>query len=672
MLVSWRWLQDYVNLDIDHDELAERLAMSGLNHEGTEAIGDDFAIDLEVTSNRPDCLGHIGVAREAAVLCDVDLQIPNPAPIGTGGAIEDLTSVTIEASELCTRYTARVVRGVKIGPSPDWLVQKLATIGLASVNNIVDITNFVLMESGQPLHAFDFSGIKGASILVRRAHAGEEFLAINHRGYSLEPTDCVIADAERAIALGGVMGSADSEVTNLTTDVLVESADFAPLAIRTTARRLKLHSPSSYRFERGVDPAGVDWASRRCCELILELAGGELADGVIDARSQPAPEPQPITLRLSQIPRILGIDVPSSTVRRILRALGTTEVSAGSEKVAVTPPSWRRDLVREIDLVEEVARIHGYDKIPEDIGVAMTASHRTDHQRVLARIRGALAACGFSEALTPSVVSEEHSAVFSPWTDFEPLQCNTPMLHGADRLRRSLIPSLLASRQTNEALANPTIELFETAKIYLTTTDGLPDEPWMLAITSSRPWDEVKGVLEALVARLNPRHQLATTDWRGEFFESNQACGLLLKGETIGCLGEVSADARKQFGLRGRTLVAELRIAPLQSISELIPQYEPVSLFPSTSRDINLIVGESVTWDSVADIVAKTCGDVLERLDYRETYRDPERDGVGKKRLLFSFVLRSATGTLTGEQADEIRDRVVTACRDAHEAIMIE
>src|SRR5579871_3685066 len=328
MIVSFRWLKDYVPLSVSAEELTRRLMLAGLNHEETVAHGDDLAIDLEITSNRPDCLGHIGVAREAAVLLNKLLKLPAAAAPSSGKTTTgELARVSIEAPELCPRYTARVMRGVKIKSSPDWLVRRLATIGIAAINNVVDITNYVLMECGQPLHAFDLAKLQGRQIVVRQARRGERFEAINHKQYELEPGMCVIADAERAVALGGVMGGADSEVSSSTTELLIESAEFAPRSIRNTARKLNLHSDSSYRFERGLDPAGVDWASRRACELILQLAGGELAAGVIDLGTQPAAR-APSTLRFGQLARILGIDIPSATARRILTALGNREVHA--------------------------------------------------------------------------------------------------------------------------------------------------------------------------------------------------------------------------------------------------------------------------------------------------------------------------------------------------------
>jgi phenylalanyl-tRNA synthetase beta chain len=300
MLVSWNWLKDYVQLEMPPQEATRRLMMAGLNHESSEPHGADFAIDLEVTSNRPDCLGHLGVAREIAVLFEKELKLPAAQPKESGPAVSGLTSVALNCPELCYRYTARVIQGVKVAASPQWLVERLATIGVAAINNVVDITNYVLMECGQPLHAFDFQKLGGRKIILREAKQGEQFLAIDHKTYTLEAGMCVIADERTPVALGGVMGGAMTEVSASTKDVLLEAAEFSPLSIRGTARKLVLHSPSSYRFERGLDPEGVEWASRRACELILELAGGQLTAGIVDV-GRPPPSRAPIVLRLSQL-----------------------------------------------------------------------------------------------------------------------------------------------------------------------------------------------------------------------------------------------------------------------------------------------------------------------------------------------------------------------------------
>ncbi|MGL4514039.1 MAG: phenylalanine--tRNA ligase subunit beta, partial [Lacipirellulaceae bacterium] len=370
MIVSTDWLADYVDLSMGVAELAERLTLAGLNleefHGVTHPSGKrDTAIDVEVTSNRSDCLGHVGVAREVAVLHGTELTVPDPQPAARGPAASGVAGVTIECPDLCSRYTARVIRGVKTGPSPDWLADRLRTLGIAVINNVVDVTNYVLMEVGQPLHAFDLRQIRGAKLVVRKGRPGEPFTAIDHREYTLTGDEVVIADAERPLCLGGVMGGVDSEVTDATVDVLIESAAFAPLAVRGAARRHALHSPSSYRFERGVDPEALDWASRRCCELILELGGGELCAGVIDVGTKPEPAGE-VKLRWSAIPRLLGIDVPRDETRRVLTALGCRETHDCDHCVKVVPPSWRADLAREVDLVEEVGRIHGYEHVPAE------------------------------------------------------------------------------------------------------------------------------------------------------------------------------------------------------------------------------------------------------------------------------------------------------------------
>jgi phenylalanyl-tRNA synthetase beta chain len=685
MIVSWKWIKQLVPLDVPAEEFERRLMLAGLNHEETHAVGDDLAIDLEITSNRPDCLGHVGIAREASVVFRVPLAVPDPQPSTGKTPVAELTKVAIDCPQLCTRYTARVIQGVKVKPSPKWLIERLATLGIAAINNVVDITNYVLMESGQPLHAFDFRKLEGREIMVREARQGERFEAINHKTYELAPGMCVIADRARAVALGGVMGGADTEVNSGTVDVLIEAAEFDPLSIRNTARKLSLHSDSSYRFERGLDPEGVDWASRRCCELILQEAGGELASDVVDVGRQP-PRREPIILRLSQLKRILGIDVDAVEVRRILTALGNRDVEGsrgegrgvseakqrtsenGSQTIEMIPPSWRRDLSREIDLIEEVARIHGYDAIPEDVNVPMAASHRTQRDRVLSKIREVLVSAGVDEAMTISLVEPKVAEAFSPWTNAASLESSTPVLRRADRLRTSLIPSLLEARRNNEAIGNHRIELFEIARIYLPVKDGLPDEQLMLSFTSGGDFLAAKGIVEAIVARLNPAQSVDVADFQHPLFKLGRACELKLAGKRIGFLGEVSAKALKSFELRQPTTVAELEIGALERFYQPIPRAVELSMYPSVSRDLNLVVAEPIRWAKLAATVRSAAGAALESIEFRDTYRDPQRLGAGKKSQLFSIVLRRKDGTLTNTEADQVRDQIVAACQREHGA----
>ncbi len=667
MIVSWNWLKEYVPLTMPLSELEERLMMSGLNHEGTEEVGGDLAIDLEVTSNRPDCLGHIGVAREISVLWGSELTIPAAEPPESKTPVDELVKVRNDCPDLCCQYTARVIRGVKVGPSPKWMVRRLATLGITPINNVVDISNYVLMECGQPLHTFDFAKLKGAEIVVRRPRPGETIEAIDHKTYELGPNMCLICDAEDPVAIGGVMGGAITEIADSTTDVLIEAAEFDPVSIRSTARALNLHSDSSYRFERRIDPEGLDWAGRRCAELILDLAGGELARGMA-ATIEPIPKRRPIVMRLAQLKRILGIDVDPQEVRRILTALGNVEITADEKSVEVVPPSWRRDLTREADLVEEVGRIHGYDKIPEDAGVRMAASTRRHEDRVADKVRGVLTAAGYDEAITYSAIDEALVKTFSPWSDAEPLRSDTPIIGRADRLRLSLVPSLLSVRRTNEALANPEIELFEIAKVYLPRGKKLPQEEYMLAITSGRDYPHVKGVIEAVLAALNPAAELETTDADCGLLEPAQSCQLKLDGEVLGYIGGVTAEGLKKFELRNPAVVAEVRMPVLDKAANLIPRHVPQPPYPAVMRDLNLVVDEAIRWADVAATVREKCGEFFESLQYQDTYRDETRLGAGKKSLLLSIALRSKEGTMTSEQADEIREQIVAACKKKHGA----
>lgn len=675
MIVSWDWLRQYVRLEgVSPEELAQRLAMAGLNHESTTAVDDDLAIDFEVTSNRPDCQSHLGVAREAAVLFRQPLTIPAPAPqavvVKPVGAkpVGDELRVRIDCPELCPRYTARRIRGVKIGPSPAWLARRLRTTGTAVVNNVVDVTNYVLLECGQPLHAFDASRLAAANgvreIVVRRGGDRESFAAIDHQTYTLDPSMCVIADARRAVALGGVMGGVDSEVSGGTTDLVIEAAEFTPASIHRTSRLLRLRSESSFRFERGVDPEMLDWASLRCCELVLELAGGELLGGVVDVGRRPEPTPR-VTLRLAQLPRVLGIEISAREVRRILEALGFAPDSDGGSatEIHVVTPSWRRrDCTREIDLVEEVARVHGYDAIPEDVPVPMSASRSTRGQRVAARAQTALVGAGFFEALTISVVPPEWNESFNPWGAKAPVTCQPAMLKGASQLRHSLIPSLLHARQRNDALANPDAELFEQAAIYI-GRDEAPDERRMLGLVSRRSYRDLKGVVEQLVERIT--HGGVTVRCEPgappELLAPGRSARLLLGDQPWGYLGEVSEEGLKRFKLRQGATVAEFDWDQLVALANLAPQERQLSKFPSMDQDLNFVLPLRLAWSELERAVRGAAGELLETLEYRETYRDPERDGPSTQRVLFRIVLRSHEGTLTGGQAEEVRARIVAA-----------
>jgi phenylalanyl-tRNA synthetase beta chain len=454
------------------------------------------------------------------------------------------------------------------------------------------------------------------------------------------------------------MGGVDTEVSETTTDLLIEAADFAPLAVRNTARRLNLHSPSSYRFERGVDPDRIDWASRRCCELILECAGGQLCEAVIDV-AQPVAVREPIKLRFTELPRILGIAIPPERVSKILTELGCDETHLCEHCVKVVPPSWRADLTREIDLIEEVARIHGYDQIPEDAGVKMVVSTRSREDRVLEQVRDVMVATGFFEAMTISAVDRELTEKFQPWSSAEPLTVSTPVLRRADCLRQTLLPSLLQSRRTNEKLSNAVIELFEIANIYLPQTGKLPDQRRVLALTSGRTFAELKGVVELLVATVAPGKRIETRPYEAPLFAAGRGSQLMLGDRLLGFLGEVGQWGLEQFELRDSTTTVEMELGVLVEAAVPIRHVERLSPYPPVGRDLNVVVNESVPWSDVEAIVLAESGELLEHIAFQETYRNAKRLGVGKKSLLFSIRLRSPEGTLTNERADAVRQQIV-------------
>jgi phenylalanyl-tRNA synthetase beta chain len=732
MIVSWNWLKQYVDLKMPLEVLTERLTISGLNLEGINHVDGDLGIDLEVTSNRPDCLGHIGVAREVRVLFDGKLTIPTPEPNTVAEKTDSVTSVDIECEDLCPQYVARVIRGVKIGPSPDWMQRRLNTLGIAAIHNVVDITNYVMLECGQPLHAFDFDKLHGRRIVVRRARKGEKLEAINQREYELDHEMCVIADADHPVALGGVMGGVETEIGEATVNLLIETADFAPVSIRSTARKLNLHSDSSFRFERGVDARRLRWASDRCCQLILELAGGELLDQPVVAGTNPEEKRPSITLRFHQLSRILGIDVPSDEAIRILTSLGLEQQGQpNGGRVDFIPPSWRRDLTREVDLIEEVARIHGYEKIPEDVPVPLQLSARTHHDRVTNVVRELLTATGFFEAVTLSFVSEDVCSLFTP-------RGNQPLLrveHSSRRhenvLRQSLIPSLLKSRRENERHGTFNAQLFEIAKVYLAspragtvpaaapfdaeiasaeqqtrptatpaspragtvpaaapfdaettsagqrtsptaTPAGRPErdaEPTMIGLVSSRSFSEMKGLVEMLARRVNRASAVTVIPAVVPQFVTGRGTEVLLNGKHWGWLGELDRTVSDQLDLRDAVNVAELDLTTLEDSANLTPTYSPLPQFPAVDRDLNFLLDEAISWQELEEIVRSAAGPLLEKLSFAGQYVGKQID-AGKKSYVLTLSYRSPERTLTAEEVERAQAAVIEACRSKLKATL--
>jgi phenylalanyl-tRNA synthetase beta chain len=665
MIVSWEWLREYVALDVPLEDLLGRLTMAGLNIDSKHPMGDDWAVDVEVTSNRPDCLGHIGVAREAGVLFGRPLKVPDPSPKSSGGKTADVTSVVVECPELCPQYFARVIRGVKIGPSPAWLRKRLETIGIASINNVVDVTNYVLMECGQPLHAFDFDRLHGRRIIVRTARPGEKLIAINQRTYDLQPGMCVIADADRPVALGGVMGGLETEIGPTAKNILIEAANFKPLSIRNTARKLALHSDSSYRFERGIDTAQLDWASRRCCQLILELAGGELLETAVFAGVPLERRRLPIPLRFARVPKILGIDVPQDDAVRILASLGIEpQGSPSNGKCEFVPPTWRRDISREIDLIEEVARIHGYDKIPQDVTVPLTVSAKTVRDRVGESIRSVLTSAGFFEAVTLSFVSEEMANLFQPRGPLPRLSVDHSSRKLENVLRQSLVPSLLHSRQLNQRQGNFNAQLFEIARAYLHAGHQQSEgegEPLMLSFVTGRPFIEAKGIVDALAQSVCPGATVTVKPSSVAAFSAGRGAEVYLNGTLWGWLGELDRSLTDAVDLKDAVTAAELDAGLLERNAELVTTFKPLAQFPAIDRDLNFVLGEEVSWEVLESVVSTAAGSLLERVGFGGQYRGKQID-TDKKSYVVTLSFRAPDRTLTADEVETCQQAVIAAC----------
>lgn len=669
MIVSKNWLSEYVSVDMPVEDLTDRLTMSGLNLEGVEEPDGDVAIDLEVTSNRPDCLGHLGVAREISVLYGTELKIPTAEPATSNEKSADATSVQIHCDDLCHEYHARIIKGVKIGPSPAWLKDRLAAAGINSVNNVVDVTNYVMLECSQPLHAFDFDKLDGGRIVVRRAAKGEKITAIDQKEYELTEDMCVIADASKPTAVAGVMGGFDTEISDDTANVLVETASFEPISVRATARALKLHSPSSFRFERRVDRHNIDWASRRCCELILQVAGGELLQGSVVAGGSAA-EASPVTLRFAQVSRILGIDIPSERCVEILKDLGLECTEQSDETATFVAPSWRLDLTRECDLIEEIARIYGYNEIPEDAMLPVVATSKSVREQVGDALRDLLPACGFFESLTLSFVSKDQQEQFRPRGEIASVAVNHSTRSHENQMRQSLIPSLLQCRRMNERQGNMNAELFEIAKVYLSAGEGKPEheaEPMMAGLVSGRDFLALKGIVELMVDRLVPGATLSAKQSNLPEFAAGRGAELFINGQAFGWIGELDRSVSDKADLQDAVSVAEVNVNLLESLFEPTRTYQPLPKFPAITRDLNFVLKEAVTWAELADVVSAAGGELLQDVSFGGQYRGKGID-AGCKSYVVSCRFLAADRTLTAEEVEAAVQNILKACEEKLEA----
>ena len=659
MKISLEWLREYVDYQEGAERLEEIMRNVGFDVDGREQVGDDWMVDVEITSNRPDCLGHIGVAREVAAVTGAQLKLPEVKLTEQGQAASERAAVAIEAPDLCGRYTARFVEGVKVGPSPEWMVRRLATLGVRSINNVVDITNYVLMEVGQPLHSFDYAKLAEGRIAVRRARPGEKLTAIDESKLELSEEMLVIADANEPVAMAGIMGGLASEVGADTQAVLLESAHFDPVSVRHTSRALTLSSEASFRFERNVDIVMVEWASRRAAALLAELAGGKVAPGVIDGWGREKWQAKKVQMRLTRMRALLGIDVDTERVLSIFGALGLEPEHDGGDVITGTIPSWRGDLYREADLIEEVIRIHGYEQVPteEKIHIKVTTSDK--YQRTRGATAATLTGCGFYEAVNVGFVEDKYWPLFAE-EGFEPLRVRDMSRKSNNALRQSVLPSLLGARQRNQDAGNGRCDLYELAATQRPgQAKGQPaSETVMLGLITDGGFRELRGVVEMVVAGLDREVELTCRAGEVVWAGSGAGAELLVAGKVIGQIGQASEAVKDAFDLATDVCLAEIRFDELVGLEGRIAELRPLLRFPGVARDLSLVVDESASWEQIRELVTAGGGEDLREVQFVDIYRGKGIDG-GKKCVTLSMEFRREQGTLTHEEVDKDQERIL-------------
>ncbi len=646
--------------------------MVGLAIDSIAEKDGDSLLDVEVPSNRPDCLSHVGIAREVAVIEKSKVQSPNSKVAKTEGKASDFTAVEIEDTEFCPRYAARVVRGVKIGPSPDWLAKRLDEIGQRPINNVADITNYVLHELGQPLHAFDLKKLAEQRIIVRRAKTGEKLTTLDGVERKLDPEMLVIADAARPVALAGIMGGLDSEISLSTIDVLIESAYFDPDSIRRTARKLGMDTEASKRFERGAECENVVNAQTRCVDLICEIAGGLATEDAIDVYPRPQPV-RSVTFRPERVESLTSLRVDAAEMDRILSALGfVSAATAKDEAKTFVVPSWRVDVGLEEDLVEEIARHVGYERIGSELPPAAMAGEYQPAEIKRRSLRRALTALGFDEAINVSFIDAAHDEVFAlaavPQLSKHSslVSLNNPIIEDATRMRPSLLPGLLQSLRHNFNQGTKDVRLFEMGRVFVGSEgDELPHESESLGLIASGGANEhdraqatreldfydLKGALEAAIAAMN-LPALVFTGAEVKHLRAGQAANIsLADGTVIGSVGALLETISAGYKFRQRVYVAELNLTPLFEIAEHEIKYEPLPRYPSVVRDVTLLVGRNVGF---TELVAGIESEEID--DYRGvklvgTYEGQNIPG-DKRSVTLRVEYRSDQRTLRDEEVE--------------------
>lgn len=675
MRISLEWLADYLPEPINPERAAEALTHGGFPVESIESIGTDSILDVEVTSNRGDCLSHRGIARELAALLGLGFQDRPREVRESATPTGEHISVSVESPELCPRYAARIIRNIEIRPAPVSIAARIERMGtekkpLRPINNVVDVTNYVLFDVGQPLHAFDLDKLEGSRIVVRNARAGEKLTTIDGKERLLSADMLVIADAVRPVALAGVMGGRDSEVTQSTKNILLESARFDPLSIRRTARALAMGSDSSYRFERGIDPALQEPAAIRAAELILKTDGGELLRGVVSAGSAP-PQPKRISLRWTKLKQVLGVELPRERVMAALRGLRLAP-TADNDRIDVTIPTDRLDLAIEADLVEEVARVVGYGVVPvrEDISIRLTPPE--PEQKPLATALRILSGAGFFEAVTFSFVSDGLAADFIPRVAEGPgaPDATSPLLRAHDSVRKadaflrpSILPGLLEALRTNQSAGTAEPKLYEIGSTFWNKAGGGVEERRRIGMAGPSDLREIRGIIEAILRKFDATRSVQVIPDQQSGF-ARGACGRVeWGGKPVGCLGRIDRSIVEKLSLREIPSAAELEWDALLSGAQSVPQLRPPPRFPAIRRDLSLVVPESTPFAAISDLIRSVSPKYLNDVEFVTTYRGKPME-KGQKSVTVTLVFRSPDETLGSEQAESSVGCVIEAARE--------
>jgi len=684
MKVLYDWLKEFSDLKLTPEELRERLSLAGIAVEGLLGTPAGPLLDVDLTINRPDCLGHYGVAREAAALERGQLRPVSVKLAEVADTAAGATQVEIECPELCGRYTARILRGVKVGPSPDWLRRRLEALGQASINNIVDATNYVMLELGQPMHAFDFDRLAEHRIVVRQSRLGEKMRTLDGLERALPSGTCLIADASRGVAIAGVMGGAESEIGSLTRNVLLESAWFEPIAIRRTSKALGLRTEASLRFERGADPEMAEVASRRCAALIQELAGGEVLAGVVDVypgRRQPLR----IDLSRKELLRVMGADVPDGEIEAILNALGFATRRVDSPPAAGSPlaiwecrqPSWREDVTREVDLIEEVARHFGLEKFSPSLHASKQPAARLPHAETEDRLRERLIGLGYHEIVSIPLVNEDEDALFRP-ADVTPARVNNPLAADASLMRSTGLLSMTHALAWNLNRGQRNVRLFEIGRAY-EMNNGASVETRILTLGATGLARE-KGVAES------PR-EYAFADLKGDLDQLGEmAGGLLWRASALpwqsparagqiglvpdpeaaaGSAGQLAQRLAETFKLRQDVFLAELCLDPFYAAcrtARAARHYQPLSRFPAVERDFSLTLSDGTPFAAVRKAIEGLGIAELASVEALDLFRGKNLP-AGKFSLLVRATFQSHKATLTEAQVNEFSARILAALK---------